>query len=371
MAAILTRAAPISLSTNGSPVKAGDRQRVLLLTPSCGLGGGIERYAETVEWAFADQSVEHRRIDLHNSGPVAHARMLAEARRQLRMARVPTRLVLLHRALLPVASVLARDALVQGTSVICHGSDVWDKLRPRRYAELRLMRLPRVRVIGVSSFTAGALAADCPAAVLPPGLSRTWFQTLVSAADEAAQRSPGIGLVTAFRLADWRDKGLPQLLSAVAALGRADVSLAVCGSGEPPADLRELVRQHPYCELKPGLTDRGLAQELAAADLFVLATRTRPGRHASGEGFGLVLLEAQVAGTPVVGPAFGGSHDAFLDHVTGVAPADETAESLRKVLDDLISDGGLLDRMGRLAAEWSRECFAPDRYAARAVATLL
>jgi phosphatidyl-myo-inositol dimannoside synthase len=369
---MLIRAVPTSLSTNGLPVKAVDRQRVLMLTPSRGLGGGIERYAETVEWAFADQSVEHRRIDLHSSGPVAHARMLAEARRQLRMARVPTRLVLLHRALLPVASVLARDALVEGTSVVCHGSDVWDKsLRPRRYAELRLMRLPRVRVVGVSSFTAGALATDCPAAVLPPGLSRTWFQTLVSAADQAGQRPPGIRLVTAFRLADWRDKGLPELLGAVAGLGRADVSLAVCGSGEPPADLRELVRQHPYSELKPGLTDRGLAQELAAADLFVLATRTRPGRRASGEGFGLVLLEAQVAGTPVVAPAFGGSHDAFLDHVTGVAPADETAESLRKVLDDLIGGCGLLDRMGRLAAEWSRECFAPDRYAARAVSTLL
>jgi phosphatidyl-myo-inositol dimannoside synthase len=353
-------------------VTAGDRQRVLLLTPSRGLGGGIERYAETVEWAFADQGVEHRRIDLHSSGPVAHARLLAEARRQLRMARGPTRLVLLHRTLLPVASVLARDALVEGTSVVCHGSDVWDKpLRPRRYAELRLMRLPRVRVIGVSSFTAGALAADCPAAVLPPGLSRAWFQTLVSVADPAQQRAPGIRLVTAFRLADWRDKGLPELLSAVAALGRADVSLSVCGSGEPPAELRELVRQHPYCELKAALTDRGLARELAAADLFVLATRTRAGRRASGEGFGLVLLEAQVAGTPVVGPAFGGSHDAFLDHVTGVAPADETAESLSKVLDDLISGGALLDRMGRLAAEWSRECFAPDRYAARAVATLL
>jgi phosphatidyl-myo-inositol dimannoside synthase len=369
---MMSRAAPTSSSTNGSAMPAGDRPQALLLTPSRGLGGGIERYAETVQWAFAERGVTFRRVDLHGSGPAAHARMLADARRQLGKARVPVRLVLLHRTLLPVASLLARHSLVQGTSVVCHGSDVWDtKLRPRRYAELRLMRLPRTRVVGVSSFTAGALAADCPAAVLPPGLSRDWFQTLADAADQTRRQEPGIRLATAFRLADWRDKGLPELLSAVAGLGRADVSLAVCGSGEPPAELRDLARRHPYCELKPGLTDRALAAELAAADLFVLATRTRAGRRASGEGFGLVLLEAQVAGTPVVAPAFGGSHDAFLHHVTGVAPADETAGSLRRVLGDLLSDGSLLGRMGKLATEWSRECFAPERYADRAVATLL
>jgi phosphatidyl-myo-inositol dimannoside synthase len=365
-------AGPTSSSTNGSAVTSGDRPRVLLLTPSCGLGGGIERYAQTLEWVLAERGVEYRRIDLDRPGPVAHMRMLAEARRQLRAARVPVRLVLLHRTLLPVACLLAQDARVGGISVICHGSDVWDaKLHLRRYAELRLMRLPPVRVIGVSSFTAGALAGGRPVAVLPPGLSRTWFQTLVSVADQTIRQSTGNRLVTAFRLADWRDKGLPELLSAIAGLGRPDVSLTVCGSGQPPAALRDLLPQHPYCELKPGLTDHALASELASADLFVLATRTRAGRHASGEGFGLVLLEAQVAGTPVVAPAFGGSHDAFLDHVTGVSPADETAQSLGKVLDELLRDSALLDQMGKLAAEWSRQSFAPDRYAARAAAALL
>ena len=34
--------------------------RALLLTPSFGQGGGIERYAETLEWAFAAQGVRCR-----------------------------------------------------------------------------------------------------------------------------------------------------------------------------------------------------------------------------------------------------------------------------------------------------------------------
>ena len=123
--------------------------------------------------------------------------------------------------------------------------------------------------------------------------------------------------------------------------------------------------------MRPGLRDHELAGQLAASDLFVLATRTRPGRNASGEGFGLVLLEAQVAGTPVVGPAYGGSHDAYIDQVTGVSPTDESERALARTLEDLLQYPGRLPEMGKRAAEWASESFAPERYAPLAVARLL
>jgi glycosyltransferase involved in cell wall biosynthesis len=132
-----------------------------------------------------------------------------------------------------------------------------------------------------------------------------------------------------------------------------------------------LVEQHRHCALLPALTDRELAYQLAAADLFVLATRTRPGRHACGEGFGLVLLEAQVAGTPVIAPAYGGSHDAYVAGLTGAAPVDESAEALSIALDMLLQDRERLARMGKRAAEWAREAFAPEQYAPLAVTRLL
>jgi glycosyltransferase involved in cell wall biosynthesis len=168
--------------------------------------------------------------------------------------------------------------------------------------------------------------------------------------------------MTAFRLADWRGKGLPELVAAIAALGRADVRLRVCGSGEPPPGLLALTRPHPWCVLRPGLADGDLAAELAAADLFVLATRTRSGRRRCGEGFGLVLIEAQVAGTPVVAPAYGGSHDAYLEGGTGTAPADESATALAQALRWMLADPVRLAAMGSRAAEWAGEAFGPDGY---------
>jgi phosphatidyl-myo-inositol dimannoside synthase len=350
--------------------------RALLLSPSCGLGGGIERYVETLEWAFAAQGVEYARVDLNHgdrlSRGLAHARMLAQCRNVLRVNQRPTRLVVAHRALLPVASLLMREQSARGISVICHGTDVWgDRPRLRQGIEGWLMQRLKVRVVAVSSFTAGALSGDCAAIILPPGLSRDWFYTLVDSSMRTHLQEKVVSIVTAFRLGDWQGKGLPQLLQAVEMLARTDVSLTICGSGEASPELRSLVNHYPFCSLMPGLSDRELAQKLAQADLFVLATRTRPGRNPSGEGFGLVLLEAQVAGTPVVAPASGGSHDAYLDQVTGVAPAEETAESLYKTLDDLLRDRHRLVQMGQKAAEWARESFSPDRYAARVIAKLL
>jgi phosphatidylinositol alpha-1,6-mannosyltransferase len=346
--------------------------QALLLAPLPGLGGGIERYVQTIEWAFASEGVGYRRIDLHGSGPAAHARMLAQSRQQLRTGEVSARLVVAHRALLPMASLIASKPPGCGISLVCHGMEVWGaRLQARRLLENYLMRRDAVRVVAVSSFTAGVLSYDCPATILPPGLSQDWFDTLLDASAAVQRSDNGIHLVTAFRLADWREKGLPELLQAVAKLRMPEVRVTVCGRGEPPAELRRLVQEHRCCSLRSGLPDKEMANELAAADLCVLATRTRCGRNPYGEGFGLVLIEAQVAGTPVVAPAHGGSHDAFIDGVTGVAPADESATSLARILDQLLRDPPRLAQMGKYAAEWSRESFSPALYAPLAVAKLL
>ncbi len=344
----------------------------LLLTPSHGLGGGIERYAATLELAFAEYGVDYQRIDLDQAGFRGHAQMLTKGSRYLRDSTGSTRIVLLHRTLLPVASLLARQPLISGITVVCHGTDIWGQERSlRRYIEKHLMRKGNVRIVAVSSFTSGVLGSNCMSTILSPGLSRSWFETLVSASTHVTADRSTIHLATAFRLADWRDKGLPELLVAIASLGRSDIYLTISGSGKPPPDLLHLIQQYPRCTVLSDLSDHELARQLANADLFVLATRTRMGRHASGEGFGLVLLEAQVAGTPVIAPAYGGSHDAYLNEVTGCAPLDESPEALARLLAEMLQDPQRLARMAKHASKWARESFAPEKYGSLAVVKLL
>jgi phosphatidylinositol alpha-1,6-mannosyltransferase len=359
---------PSETSAGLAPTKARENfcatsDQVLLLSPSRGLGGGIERYIETLEWAFAEQEVTSQRIDLSRSGAGAHLRMLADGRALLRARPARTRLVVGHRALMPVASALARESTVSGVSLLCYGDDIWkERHRPRTSIERALMRRSGVRVVAISSFTAGTLARDCLSTILAPALSRKWFDTLVAASAAARPATQDMQLATAFRLEDWQSKGLPELMGAVAAQRCKDLRLTICGSGDPPPDLLRLVAGHDWCTLQPALTDTELAIQLAAADLFVLATRTRIGRHANGEGFGLVLLEAQVAGTPVIAPAHGGSSDAFMDGVTGLSPVDESADALAKAIYEMLDDPIRLTLMGKSAAQWARESFAPESY---------
>src|SRR5580658_1338397 len=346
--------------------------RAVLMTPSRGLGGGIERYVETLEAAFVHEGVDYDRIDQRHPGVAAHRQMLDDVVAGVRSRGKATRLVVAHPRLLPVAVLAARRAPVDGISVLCYGSDVWvSRFSLRWPLEKALMRRADVRVVAISGFTAGALVNSAPATILPGAVTQEWFDTLVEAGAVAQPDKPGIDLVTVFRLADWRDKGLPELLEAVASLGRGDVSLTVVGTGNATPELRRLVSRYERCVIRSSLTDHELARQLASADLLVLATRTRAGRRASGEGFGLVLLEAQLAGTPVVAPAHGGSYDVFVSQITGVAPTDESAQSLARVLNELLRDPPRLARMSQRASEWAREAFAPGQYASLAVARLL
>ena len=311
--------------------------------------------------------------DLTGSGARAHARLLAKGRAILRADSEPARLVAEHRTLLPAAAaLLVRDSVVCGTSVLCYGSEMWgSRRRLRRTLERRLMRGASVRVASWSNSTAGAIIGDSRATVLPSALSREWFDTLAAAAAGRPARGPGIRLATAFRLTQWRTKGLPQLVEAVTALGRQDVCLTICDSGNPLADLLRLVSEYSWCVLRPGLSGDDLARESAVPDLFVLATQTRSGRGCVGEGFGLVLLEAQAAGTSAIAPAYGGSREAYVEGVTGVDPADESAEAPTRTLHDLLKDPARLAWMGGHAAQWTRQAFAPERYAQLAVRRLL
>ena len=67
-----------------------------------------------------------------------------------------------------------------------------------------------------------------------------------------------------------------------------------------------------------------------------LATHTWGNRRSCGEGFRLALLEAQVAGTAVIGPAHGGLPDAYFDGVNGTAPRNESVAALASILENLL-----------------------------------
>lgn len=339
--------------------------RVLLLAPSQGLSGGIERYLAAVEGSLRSGGAEVHRFDLLT--PEVSLTTSTRAEYLLRTLTVARRLgpvgsvVVGHVGLAPVGSAAARLTGARQMPVVFHGNDIWGM---RRALQVLVRRDHLLRPVTVSSFSAGALARLGRAAIVPPSIAPAWREMLI--AEEARRRPlPSVPTVlTVFRLAEWRSKGLPELVEAVAAVRRVlgPVRLIVAGNGPAPAALHELVATCEDIELHETPDDEALARLYATADLFALCTRTRTRPPFSGEGFGIVLLEAQLAGCAVVGPASGGSHDAYQNRVTGSRPTDESPDALARVLEEMLSDRARLARIGRQAAEWARIRTDPTAY---------
>ncbi|WP_250281206.1 MULTISPECIES: glycosyltransferase family 4 protein [unclassified Frankia] len=345
----------------GHTGQAGD---VLLLAPSLGLGGGIERYLATVERALDGSGARVRRVDLLAPGrrPTLAAKADFAARAVLAARRhAPIRCLLVgHPGLIPVAAAVTAAARPSRSFVAFYGTDIWGT---RPLSRTLLTRLSRARPLTISSFSAGAMLSLGVPAVLPPGIDPGWRQTLLrTPRPAAADRVPVV--LTVCRLPEWRGKGVAELVEATRRARErvGAVRLVVAGQGPAPTELVDLLARADT-ELYVSPPDAQLARLYGAADLFALCTRTRVRTPSSGEGFGIVLVEAQLAGCPVVAPFSGGSSDAYVAGMTGWSPVDESAPALAELLGQVLSDRGRLAESGGRAREWARMVTDPEAYA--------
>jgi phosphatidylinositol alpha-mannosyltransferase len=155
-------------------------------------------------------------------------------------------------------------------------------------------------------------------------------------------------------------KGLEVLLEAFARLP-GDAVLWVAGEGPETARLRqEVPSASGRVEWLGHLSDDEMARRLRAA-----AALCAPSLH--GESFGVVLLEAMAAGTPVVASDIAGYRDVARHRREAllVPPGDAAAlsEALRRVLSDWQLAAGLVEAGAARAATFSMDRLA-ERYAA-------
>jgi phosphatidylinositol alpha-mannosyltransferase len=151
-------------------------------------------------------------------------------------------------------------------------------------------------------------------------------------------------------------KGLDVLIEAFRQLDR-DAVLWVVGEGPNTSAL--MATAPPGVEWLGRVSDAELAQRLRAATVFCA-----PSLH--GESFGVVLLEAMAAGTPVVASDISGYRDVARHEkeavlVPGGDPA-ALAGGLRRVLDDPTLAARLVEAGTARAASFSMERLAA-RYA--------
>ncbi|WP_083942257.1 glycosyltransferase family 4 protein [Sanguibacter suarezii] len=129
-------------------------------------------------------------------------------------------------------------------------------------------------------------------------------------------------------------KGVTDAVEASVELARTTPhTLRVIGAGSLELRVRAAAAEHPHIRLE-GMRDRaGVREAMRHADVFVLPTQ-QDGEWR--EAAGLVTLEAQACGVPVVVYASGGAPEMVEDGVTGVLVPERDTRALAGAVGDLL-----------------------------------
>lgn len=203
---------------------------------------------------------------------------------------------------------------------------------------------------------------------LPSGVDVDWFRPDTPAERAATRRRFGFGdgplVVCISRLVP--RKGQDQLIRAWPDVRRShpEARLIIVGAGSYGRVLRDLAAPlADAVEFTGPLSTPDLRAVLACADVFAMPARTR-GRGLDVEGLGIVYLEAQACGVPVVAGDSGGAPETVTPE-TGVVVDGRDLEELTATLNGLLADPDRLGAMGRQGRRHATEHWTWDIMGAR------
>jgi phosphatidyl-myo-inositol dimannoside synthase len=306
-------------------------------------------------------------ISLHGFGRAKLSFVLAAIRRARSAARSGAPIILAaHPNLALPAAWMQVISPRAKTVVMAHGIEVWKPLQPIRHRALlraNLVLAPSRDTVQKLINVQGVAPEKTRRLAWP--LSPAFLCVADAASDPSAPRGfpqEGLVILTVGRWASSeRYKGVDKLIDSLPQLRAAfpSVNLVAVGGGDDLPRLREL-------SIGLGVADRvhfleDLSREevaacYACADLFALPS--------TGEGFGLVFLEAMAFSKAVVGVACGGTTDLIEDGVNGLLVPPDDAGSLARALNRLLRDETLRAELGRRGAAMVREKYRFDLFRA-------
>ena len=306
------------------------------------------------------------------------ARLVAEAWIRLRLFGAVARMCRRHRfGVLGIADDETVGWLIRpaqrllGCKVVLwtHGDDLAEQPGQARWRERRRRQFARADAIVAVSAAAAAglgLVYGVPArrvTVIPNGIDLTLFGPRPE--DPALRARLGLGgrrvIVTVARLVP--RKGIDRVIAALASVLAAvpDAHYLVVGDGPQRAELAALAARCGVAErvaFAGAVGHRDVPAYLALAACFAMPNRRLP--DGEDEGFGLVFLEANACGIPVLGGRAGGVPEVVADGENGLLVDGDDAAAVAAGLIRLLTDAPLAARLAAAglaragAAGWDR-----------------
>lgn len=273
---------------------------------------------------------------------------------------------------------LLKKALGKPYIVYTYAKEILEPL-PTEWHRLNFQRALREAdgIVTISKYTQGKLVElgvdPSQIAVIYPGVDLKAFQPN-SAAGQTIRARHGLldgrpVLLTVARLIP--RKGHDKVIEALPAiLGQVpDVVYLIVGTGPQEDRLRTHAQEKGVADrviFAGRVSDEELPAYYNAADVFIMPNRED---ETDVEGFGIVFLEANACGVPVIGGHSGGAVDAIADGESGYLVDPSSPQAIAEAASRLLTDPALARRMGEAGRERARWEFSWER-AARQVYTL-
>jgi glycosyltransferase involved in cell wall biosynthesis len=148
-----------------------------------------------------------------------------------------------------------------------------------------------------------------------------------------------------------RYKCIDQLLSAAAVLKRrrSDFRVVIVGEGDDRGRLENLTR-----ELKIGDCVRFLGYVPEAGKVILYQQAAVLVETSIKEGWGMIVIEANGCGTPVIAANSPGLRDSVVDGKTGLLYRFGDSDDLVRKIELVLDDRAERERMGTAGREWAR-----------------
>jgi phosphatidyl-myo-inositol dimannoside synthase len=158
-------------------------------------------------------------------------------------------------------------------------------------------------------------------------------------------------------------KGIDNTIRAFSSVTRSfpDCVYLVVGGGPFQTRLQEIVAEHDVADkvvFAGEVSDQDLAGHYCLGDVFVMPNRKMP--DGDTEGFGLVFLEANACGVPVIAGQDGGSTDAVRHAANGLVVDGHAVPAIAAAMIRLRGDDALRERLRSggikvaAAADWRK-----------------
>lgn len=232
---------------------------------------------------------------------------------------------------------------------------------------LRAVLSESEKIVANSNFTMGllvdrGLASKDKVLISTPAVDMEKF--LPAAGGDGLRRKYNIGeheklLLTVSRLAE--RKGQEQVIKALKSIRAEypDTKYLLVGDGERRSYLEEVSRREGLADrviFAGSLPGEDLAACYRACDIFVMTPRMLKDKG-DVEGFGIVFLEANACGKPVIAGLTGGVAEAVSHGETGILVDPENVDEIANAIKRLLGDPGLCRKMGDNGITRMREQF--------------